>query len=160
VQRSAQESSYRMLWRDECLLVLFPKVAFYTGLFWDGRSLHHMKQSNIVLPYFGFAGQSDRASPSCIFVKQSDIVSPWACVIGQSDVTLPGVSVTGQTVRDLCCSQWLVSSDLERLSKDQVKQHFASRPWDFQWSTTRTEQGICLLTISVLAEGDSFGQAK
>jgi len=49
---------------------------------------------------------------------------------------------------------------LERSSKDQAKQHFASRPQDFQWSTTRTEQGTSLLTISVLAEGGSFRQAK
>jgi len=64
------------------------------------------------------------------------------------------------TVRDLLCSQWLVLSDLERSSKDQARQHFASRPQDFQWSTTRTEQGICLLTIPVLAEDGSLGQAK
>jgi len=50
--------------------------------------------------------------------------------------------------------------DLERSSRDQARQSFASRPQDFQWSTTRTEQGSGLLTISVLAEGSSFGPAK
>ena len=50
--------------------------------------------------------------------------------------------------------------DLERSSRDQARQCFASRPQDFQWSTTRTEQGSCLLTIPVLVEGDSFGPAK
>ena len=104
--------------------------------------------------------QSDIALPSCVFTKQGDIASPWACVTRQSDITSPWVSVTGQTVRDLRCSQWPVSSNLERSSKDQAKQHLASRPWDFQWSTTRTEQGTRLLTIPVLAEGDSFGPAK
>jgi len=74
----------------------------------------------------------------------------------QSGIASPRVRVTGQTVRDLCCSQWPVSSDLERSSKDQAKQSIASRPQDFQWSTTRTEQGTSLLTISVLAEGSSF----
>ena len=82
--------------------------------------------------------------------------SLWAFVTGQSDITSPWVRVTGQTVRDLPCSQWPVSSDLERSSKDQAKQSIASRPQDFQWSTTRTEQGTNLLTISVLTEGSSF----
>jgi len=50
--------------------------------------------------------------------------------------------------------------DLERSSRDQARQSFASRPQDFQWSTTITEQGSCLLTIPVLAEGDPFGLAK
>jgi len=43
-----------MLWRDAYLLQLFPKVALYTGLIWDGRSLHRMKQSDRASPYFGF----------------------------------------------------------------------------------------------------------
>ena len=51
--------------------------------------------------------------------------------------------------------------DLERSSRDQDRQQsFASRPQDFQWSTTRIEQGSCLLTIPILVEGDSFGPAK
>jgi len=36
----------------------------------------------------------------------------------------------------------------------------ASRPRDFQGSSTRTEQGIGLLTIPVLVAGGQFGQAK
>ena len=50
--------------------------------------------------------------------------------------------------------------DLERSSRDQARQSFASRPQDLQWSTTRIEQGSCLLTIPILVEGDSFGPAK
>jgi len=50
--------------------------------------------------------------------------------------------------------------NLELSSRDQARQYFVSRPQDFQWSTTRTEQGSCLLTIPVLVEGDSFGPAK
>jgi len=50
--------------------------------------------------------------------------------------------------------------NLELSSRDQARQCFVSRPQDFQWSTTRTEQGSCLLTIPVLVEGDSFGPAK
>jgi len=50
--------------------------------------------------------------------------------------------------------------DLERSSRDQTRQYFASRPQNFQWSTTRTEQGSGLLTIPVLVEGGSFGLAK
>jgi len=102
-----------------------------------------MKQNDRASPYFGFTEQSVRASPYSGFATQSVKASPWA-------------RVTGQTVRDLRCGQWSVSSDLERSSKDQAKQLIASRPWDFQWSTTRTEQGISLLTISILAEGSSF----
>jgi len=45
-----------MLWRDECLLQLFPKVVLSTGLIWDDRSLHRMKQSDRASPYFGFHG--------------------------------------------------------------------------------------------------------
>jgi len=119
-----------------------------------------MKQSDRASPSFGFTGQSVRASPFSGFATQSVRASLWAYVTGQSDITSPWVRVTGQTVRDLRCSQWPVSNDLERSSKDQAKQSIASRPWDFQWSTTRTGQGIWLLTILVLAEGGSFGQAK
>ena len=50
--------------------------------------------------------------------------------------------------------------DLERSSRDQARQSFASRPQNNQWSTTRIEQGSCLLTIPILVEGNSFGPAK
>jgi len=48
--------SYRMLWRDAYLLQLFPKVALYTVLTWDDKSLHRMKQSDRASPYFAFHG--------------------------------------------------------------------------------------------------------
>ena len=54
----------------------------------------------------------------------------------------------------------LSDAALERTSRDQARQQVASRPRDFQRSTTRTEQGIGLLTIPVLAAGGQFGQAK
>ena len=50
--------------------------------------------------------------------------------------------------------------DLERSSKDQARQCFAQRPQTSSGASARTEQDIGLLTISALAEGDSFGQAK
>jgi len=124
------------------------------------RILVSKVQSGIASPYCSFMEQNDIASSYLIFTGQSDRTLLWVRVTGQGDRTSRRVRVTGQTVRDLRCSQWPVSSDLERSSKDQAKQYFASRPQDFQWSTTRTEQGTNLLTISVLAEGIAFGQAK
>jgi len=96
--------------------------------------------------------QSDRASPYFGFTEQSVRASPWARVTGQSDRTWDTLSSCHGADCQRLCSQWPVSSDLE--------QYFASRPQDFQWGTARTEQGIGLLTIPVLAEGGSFGQAK
>jgi len=49
---------------------------------------------------------------------------------------------------------------LERASRDQAKQYIALRPRDFQEDVTRTEQGIGLLTIPVLATSGQFGPAK
>jgi len=98
-------------------------------------------------PFSDFMGQSDKASPYSVFMEQSDRTSPYAVSIGQ-------------TFRDLPWSQWLVWCDLERSSRGQARQHVASRPRDFQGSTTRTEQGIGLLTIPVLVAGGQFGQAK
>ena len=119
-----------------------------------------VKQSNKDLPYFSFTGKIDKDPSYSDFMGQSDKASPYSVFMEQSDRTSPYSVSTGQTVRDSPWSQWLVWCGSERSSRGQARQQVASRPRDFQRSTTRTEQGISLLTIPVLVAGGQFGQAK
>ena len=93
----------------------------------------------------------------------SDRTPRWASVTAQCDRTPHRVIWHGPVWQDSASSHLSHRSakgDLERSSKDQARQCFARRPQTSSGVSARTEQDIGLLTISALAEGDSFGQTK
>ena len=142
-----------------------------------------MKQGNKDLPYFDSTGQRVRVSSYSGFTKQSVRALLYSDFTKQSVRALLYSDFTKQSARALLYSDFTkqsVRASLYAISTDQSEicqcQRFtlksvtslkrlgapvkgssqaicASRPRDFQGCTTRTEQGIGLLTIPVLVAG-------
>jgi len=104
-----------------------------------------MKQSDRASPYFGFTDQSV-TELHLVFVSQDKVTE-----LRFEFVSRGRLSETYFVVNDQSKATWN--------ARQRIKPG-STLPRDLRWSTTRTEQGIGLLTIPVLAESGSFGQAK
>ena len=124
------------------------------------RQKYFVKQGNKDLFYFGFTGR-----------KWQKFVIFWFHGTERQSFALPCFRGTERQNFALRCFH---GSDCQRftlksvtslmrlggLIKGSSQATSASRLRDFQRSTTRTEQGIGLLTIPVLVAGGQFGQSK